>query len=280
MTWIAVTAVRSWRADECGAVTRRPRGDRVSDAPRAPVPSLLLRPADSGGRAPLLVAHVSGVRADLGARHSPAAVRKPAAAEAVGDVLGDCAGGRPLPVRSAFCSHRPVKDALDERLPCRPRLGGGVQSAAGEWWSELHRAAKIRADRATGHQGEDRGACVGEAETGLAHLHGVLSVESPAKCMGAGVHHRASRAGAALRVRLRRRLAQGRPEVLARRPSGRVSVELFAGGRGRKVAITENVLAGDCHGSWSSSGATSRRRLAARCEACEMRGGSGLPAKD
>jgi hypothetical protein len=41
---------------------------------------------------------------------------------------------------------------------------------AGKWWSELHRVAKIRADRATGMKGK-LAARVWEKQTGgLAHL--------------------------------------------------------------------------------------------------------------
>src|SRR5215218_8317347 len=87
----------SWRANECrggGPGRRRVRG---SAAAPAGLPPLLVRPADPGGRAAVLVEDVPRVRGDLGARHSPAAVREPEAAEAVGDVLGDGAGGRPVP---------------------------------------------------------------------------------------------------------------------------------------------------------------------------------------
>ena len=64
----------SWASDERRNGHRRPRRVRGSAA-AAVLPSLLLRTADPRGRNSVLVAHVSGVRADLGARHSQATVR-------------------------------------------------------------------------------------------------------------------------------------------------------------------------------------------------------------
>jgi hypothetical protein len=81
---------------------------------------------------------------------------------------------------------------------------------------------------------------------GLAHLHGVISVESPAHGRWAEAYINALRElRAALRIRLRGRLAQGGPQVLAWRAAAAYLSSYFAGGRGRKMAITENVLAGD-----------------------------------
>ena len=52
---------------------------------------------------------------------------------------------------------------------------------AGKWWGELHRAAKVRADRATGHKGKLLARVWEKQARGLAHLHGVLSVAAPAE---------------------------------------------------------------------------------------------------
>jgi hypothetical protein len=41
----------------------------------------------------------------------------------------------------------------------------------GKWWSELHRAAKVRADRATGFKGKPAARVWEKQKRGLAHLH-------------------------------------------------------------------------------------------------------------
>jgi hypothetical protein len=132
------------------------------------------------------------------------------------------------PFDPRFCSHSPSR-RCSGAIGCRvaPELAGAFNRQAGTWWSELHRAAKTRADRATGLKGKLATRVWEKQKRGLAHLHGVVSVESPAHAMGGGLRERAARAGSPLRVRLRRRLAQSRPKVLARRSSCRLPVELF-----------------------------------------------------
>ena len=49
------------------------------------------------------------------------------------------------------------------------------------WWSELHRVAKLRADRATGFKGTIAARVWEKQKSGLAHMHGVLSVSTPAE---------------------------------------------------------------------------------------------------
>ena len=49
------------------------------------------------------------------------------------------------------------------------------------WWSELHRVAKIRANRATGFKGTIAARVWEKQKRGLAHMHGVLSVSTPAE---------------------------------------------------------------------------------------------------
>jgi hypothetical protein len=49
------------------------------------------------------------------------------------------------------------------------------------WWSELHRVAKLRADRATGFKGTIAARVWEKQKRGLAHMHGVLSVSTPAE---------------------------------------------------------------------------------------------------
>jgi hypothetical protein len=50
---------------------------------------------------------------------------------------------------------------------------------AGPWWSELHRVAKTRADRATGIKGKLLVRAWEKQKRGVAHLHGVISVSTP-----------------------------------------------------------------------------------------------------
>jgi len=60
-------------------------------------------------------------------------------------------------------------------------LAAAFNSHAGGWWSELHRVAKQRADRATGHKGRLLARVWEKQQRGLAHVHGVISVASPAE---------------------------------------------------------------------------------------------------
>jgi len=66
------------------------------------------------------------------------------------------------------------------RLPGQSGGGRGIHRHAGKWWSELHRAAKVRADRAADMKGRLAARVWEKQKRGLAHLHGVISVESAA----------------------------------------------------------------------------------------------------
>src|SRR5829696_353281 len=85
------------------------------------------------------------------------------------------------PFDPRFCSHRPVERCSGTR-GCRvdPDVAAAFNQQAGKWWSERHRTAKIRADRATGFKGRLASRVWEKQKRGLAHLHGVVSVESPA----------------------------------------------------------------------------------------------------
>jgi len=80
------------------------------------------------------------------------------------------------------CSHGPG-------VKCSGRIGCRVPSEAAQafnshvspWWSELHRVAKLRADRATGFKGTIAARVWEKQKRGLAHMHGVLSVSTPAE---------------------------------------------------------------------------------------------------
>jgi hypothetical protein len=84
------------------------------------------------------------------------------------------------PFDSRFCAHRPVT-RCSGRIGCRvdPELAGAFNRQAGQWWSQLHRAAKVRADRQTGHKGKLLARAWEKQKRGLAHLHGVIAVDTP-----------------------------------------------------------------------------------------------------
>src|SRR4051812_23318795 len=85
------------------------------------------------------------------------------------------------PFDRRLCSHSPSERCSGRRLGCRvdPEMARVFNKVAGKWWSELHRAAKVRADRATGFKGKLAARVWEKQRRGLAHLHGVISVESP-----------------------------------------------------------------------------------------------------
>ena len=85
------------------------------------------------------------------------------------------------PFDPRFCSHRPV-DRCSGANGCRvdPELARAFNLRAGKWWSQLHRAAKVRADRATGHKGKLLARVWEKQKRGLAHVHGVIAVGTAA----------------------------------------------------------------------------------------------------
>ena len=127
---------------------------------------------------------------------------------------------------------------------------------------------------------------LGEAEArARAHPRRRLSRVAGTSGLGGGIRDRARRALRPVRVRLRRRLA---PKVSRRYwPGIQATAYLssyFAGGRGRKMAITENVFAGDlprlvvfvgreltlATGCTMRSLRTARRLWAARAGLCDF----------
>jgi hypothetical protein len=88
-------------------------------------------------------------------------------------------GANLYPFDSRFCSHRPVH-RCSGRLGCRvdPELARAFNLHAGRWWSQLHRTAKVRADRQTAHKGKLLTRVWEKQKRGLAHLHGVISVDT------------------------------------------------------------------------------------------------------
>lgn len=151
------------------------------------------------------------------------------------------------PFDPRFCPHSPGEKCSGRR-GCRvdPELAEAFNRAAGKWWSELHRAAKTRADRETGRKGKLLARVWEKQARGLAHLHGVLSVESPGdvawtKAYLTALREMAPRYGFGFVDGWEKVGRRFWPGVQA----GAYLSSYFAGGRGRKMAITENVLAGD-----------------------------------
>jgi hypothetical protein len=151
------------------------------------------------------------------------------------------------PFDPRFCSH-PPSQRCSGLLGCRvaPDVAEAFNRRAGKWWSELHRAAKIRADRSTGFKGKIAARVWEKQKRGLAHLHGVVSVESPAHVRWAEAYITAL---GEMAPRYGFGFVDGWPKVGRKYwPGVQAAAYLssyFAGGRGHKMAITENVLAGD-----------------------------------
>jgi hypothetical protein len=151
------------------------------------------------------------------------------------------------PFDPRFCSHSPSQ-RCSGAIGCRvaPDLAVAFNHQAGKWWSELHRAAKTRADRATRFKGKLAARVWEKQKRGLAHMHGVISVESPMHLRWAEAYVNALRE---LAPRYGFGFVDGWHKIGRKFwPGVQAAAYLssyFAGGRGRKMAITENVLAGD-----------------------------------
>ena len=151
------------------------------------------------------------------------------------------------PFDPKFCSHPPT-EKCSGRIGCKvnPEMAKAFNEHAGQWWSELHRAAKTRADRASGHKGKIAARVWEKQKRGLAHLHGVLAVTTPAEFRWAEAYVTALREMA---PRYGFGFVDGW-EKISRRfwPGDQAGAYLsgyFIHGRGGKAPITENVLAGD-----------------------------------
>jgi hypothetical protein len=125
-------------------------------------------------------------------------------------------------------------------------MAAAFNAKAGGWWSELHRAAKVRADRATGHKGKLLARVWEKQKRGLAHLHGVVSVGEPVGVTWAEAYIGALRE---LAPRYGFGFVDGWHKVGRRfwpgDQAGAYLSSYFVGGHGRKASITETVLAGD-----------------------------------
>jgi hypothetical protein len=151
------------------------------------------------------------------------------------------------PFDPRFCSHRPGP-RCSGTLGCQvdAKMARAFNEKAGGWWSELHRAAKVRADRATGHKGKVRARVWEKQPRGLAHVHGVIAVSTPAERAWAKSYVTALREMAPSKGfgfvdgwhKIGRKFWPGEQ-------AGAYLSSYFVRGRGMKAPITENVLAGD-----------------------------------
>lgn len=151
------------------------------------------------------------------------------------------------PFDPRFCSHRPVT-RCSGAIGCRvaPEVAAAFNRKAGEWWTQLHRAAKLRADRQTGHKGKLLVRVWEKQKRGLAHVHGVVAVGTPverawAKAYVEALADLAPRYGFGYVDRWHKVGRRFWPGTQA----GAYLSSYFARNGGGKPAITENVLAGD-----------------------------------
>jgi hypothetical protein len=156
-------------------------------------------------------------------------------------------GSDVYPFDPAYCAHAAgVK--CSGGIGCRvdPEVAAAFHGKAGGWWSELHRAAKTRADRATGRKGKLLARVWEKQKRGLAHLHGVVSVAEPGDVAWAKEYIGALRE---LAPRYGFGFVDGWHKVGRRfwpgDQAGAYLSSYFLGGAGKKASITENVLAGD-----------------------------------
>lgn len=156
-------------------------------------------------------------------------------------------GADVYPFDPEFCRH-------GAGVKCSGRIGCRVSrtdeaafnGGAGTAWSNLHRRAKIRADRATGHRGRIVARVWEKQRRGLAHLHGVLAVSTPQELTWAQAYVEALRELAPAFgfgfvdgwERLSRKFWPGDQ-------AGAYLSSYFVSGRGRKASITENVQDGN-----------------------------------
>jgi hypothetical protein len=151
------------------------------------------------------------------------------------------------PFDSRFCKHRPGTRCSGS-AGCRvdPEIARAFNRRAGGWWSELHRAAKVRANRATDHKGKVLARVWEKQKRGLAHVHGVIPVSTPterawAKSYVTALRDLAPRKGFGFVDgwhKIGRKFWSGEQ-------AGAYLSSYFVRGQGRKAPITENVMDGD-----------------------------------
>lgn len=153
-------------------------------------------------------------------------------------------GADVYPFDRSVCGHEPGV-RCSGLIGCRvnARVAAKFNSTAGKWWRELNRVAKLRADRSTGYRGKLIARVWEKQKRGLAHVHGVVSVGTPAELAWAKTYVEA--------------LTELAPSYgfgfvdgwhkIGRRfwPGEQAAAYLssyFVGGRSKKAPITETVL--------------------------------------
>jgi hypothetical protein len=91
-------------------------------------------------------------------------------------------GAEVYPFDPGVCRH-PAGVRCSGRIGCRvnAEAAASFNRRAGNLWRDLNRVAKLRADRSTGHRGKLAVRVWEKQKRGLAHLHGVISVGTPAE---------------------------------------------------------------------------------------------------
>jgi hypothetical protein len=151
------------------------------------------------------------------------------------------------PFDPRLCSHSPSR-RCSGAAGCRvdPDVATAFNKMSGKWWSQLHRAAKVRADRTRGHKGRVLTRVFEKQKRGLAHVHGVISVTQPVECSWAQAYLLAL---ADLAPRYGFGFVDGWNKVSRKfwpgDQAGAYLSSYFVKGKGSKSSITENVQAGD-----------------------------------
>lgn len=173
-----------------------------------------------------------------------------------------------FPFDPAHCSHA-VGVKCSGEIGCRvyANAAHAFNSNVSLWWSELHRVAKLRADRATGFKGTIAARVWEKQKRGLAHMHGVLSVSTPAELRWAEAYVTAlaelsPSKGFGFVDRWDKLRTKFKPGIEA----AAYLAGYFVNGKGRKASLTENVQDPDLPGLLVFIG----RRLTSTT-ACTMR---------
>lgn len=152
-----------------------------------------------------------------------------------------------FPFDPACCSHAAGVKCSGE-IGCRVYADAArvFNSHVSPWWSELHRVAKLRADRATGFKGAIAARVWEKQKRGLAHMHGVLSVSTPAELQWAEVYVTAL---AEIAPSKGFGFVDGWDKIRAKIKPGIEAAAYLSGyfvkGKGRKASLTDNVQDAD-----------------------------------
>jgi hypothetical protein len=151
------------------------------------------------------------------------------------------------PFDPRLCSHGAGKKCSGS-IGCRvePSVAAAFNRNAGKWWSELHRAAKTRADRQTGFKGRLAARVWEKQKRGLAHLHGIVPVATPAERAWAEAYVQAL---TEMAPRYGFGFVDGWDKIKRKfQPGVQAAAYLssyFVRGKSKKAAITETVLSPD-----------------------------------